>query len=102
MVTTLYPTFKVHIISIDFEDEMLNDFYFSRGEMVRLLQKFLLDLNVNLSKFSMRTPHLANYPKVFGSCSQYCSDPTFDCRLDLANWSPQSRLVFKRWFEQNI
>ena len=50
----------------------------------------------------MRIPHLANYPKIFGSCNQYCSDPTFDCKLDLPDWSPQLRLVFKLFFEPKI
>ena len=47
----------------------------------------------------MRTPHLAHFPEVFDthtlSCSEYCSDPHFNCKIDLANWSPLLRLVFK-------
>ena len=47
----------------------------------------------------MRAPHLAHFPEVFDthtlSCSEYCSDPHFNCKIDLANWSPQIRLVFK-------
>ena len=47
----------------------------------------------------MRAPHLAHFPEVFDthtlSCSEYCPDPNFNCKIDLANWSPQIRLVFK-------
>ena len=52
----------------------------------------------------MRTPHLAHFPEVFDthtlSCSEYCSDPHFNCKIDLANWSPQIRLVFKSKLRQ--
>ena len=79
---------------------MVHDFYFSRGKMVRIQYNLLsVILKGFLSKFSMRTPHLAHYPKVFDthtlSCSEYCSDPNFNCKIDLANWSPQLRFVFK-------